>query len=213
MESTMQDFPLTVTGILRHGTRWHSSRKVISASENGHREISFGELGTRYFVKDGLGVAAGLHEYFRNSDIMFMANYAQTVNVIGCIKTTKTAAAFETTGLALMLYRNHYGTVPVQVTGSEGPLDMVAARTEDRNAITVGIVNPTWDEYKVEMLLQGVQLDGNAKAWEIAHKDPLAFNDPDEKPEVRIQEKKLKQKQKFLKIKPLSINVYRFDVE
>lgn len=173
----------------------------------------FGELGTRYFVKDGLGVAAGLHEYFRNSDIMFMANYAQTVNVIGCIKTTKTAAAFETTGLALMLYRNHYGTIPVKVTASQGPLDMVAAWTEDRKALTVGVVNPTWDEYKIEMLLQGTELAGNGKVWEIAHKDPLAFNDPGEKPEVRIEQKNLKQKQKFLQIKPLSINLYRFDVE
>jgi alpha-L-arabinofuranosidase len=49
----------------------------------------FGELGTRYFLKDGLGIAAGLHEMARDSDIMFMANYAQTVNVIGCIKTTR----------------------------------------------------------------------------------------------------------------------------
>ena len=53
----------------------------------------FGELGTRYFLKDALGIAAGLHEMARESDIMFMANYAQTVNVIGCIKTSKTAAA------------------------------------------------------------------------------------------------------------------------
>ncbi|MDR0611724.1 MAG: hypothetical protein LBG58_16585, partial [Planctomycetaceae bacterium] len=45
----------------------------------------FGELGTRYFVKDGLGIAAGLHEFARQSDVYFMANYAQTVNVIGCI--------------------------------------------------------------------------------------------------------------------------------
>jgi len=51
----------------------------------------FGELGTRYFHKDALGIAKGLHEYFRHSDIIFLANYAQTVNVIGCIKTTKTA--------------------------------------------------------------------------------------------------------------------------
>ncbi|HKP41081.1 fatty acid--CoA ligase [Mycobacterium sp.] len=47
MRSTMQDFPLTVTGILRHGTRWNSNRKVITATAGGYREISFGELGTR----------------------------------------------------------------------------------------------------------------------------------------------------------------------
>lgn len=43
----MQDFPLTVTGILRHGTGWHSGRKVITATPEGHREISYGEFGTR----------------------------------------------------------------------------------------------------------------------------------------------------------------------
>lgn len=42
----MQDFPLTVTGILRHGTTWYSGRKVISRTADGYREISFGELGT-----------------------------------------------------------------------------------------------------------------------------------------------------------------------
>ena len=47
MLSTMQDFPLTVTGILRHGTGWNSSRRVTTATPDGYRDISFGELGTR----------------------------------------------------------------------------------------------------------------------------------------------------------------------
>jgi acyl-CoA synthetase (AMP-forming)/AMP-acid ligase II len=47
MDSTMQDFPLTVTGILRHGVTWKSERKVITATPDGYREISFGELGAR----------------------------------------------------------------------------------------------------------------------------------------------------------------------
>ncbi|MDV3135141.1 long-chain fatty acid--CoA ligase [Mycobacterium sp. 29Ha] len=47
MDSTMQDFPLTVTGILRHGTTWYSGRKVITKTADGYREICFGELGTR----------------------------------------------------------------------------------------------------------------------------------------------------------------------
>ena len=102
----------------------------------------FGELGTRYFLKDALGIAAGLHEYARQSDMVFMANYAQTVNVIGCIKTTKTAAAFETTGLVLKLYRRHFGMIPVAAEAA-APLDWPAAWTADRKALTIGIVNPT----------------------------------------------------------------------
>jgi len=43
----MQDFPLTVTAILRHGTTWFSGRKVITKAPDGYREICFGELGTR----------------------------------------------------------------------------------------------------------------------------------------------------------------------
>src|SRR5678815_3806658 len=103
----------------------------------------YGELGVRYFLKDGLGVASGLHEYFRNSDIFFMANYAQTVNVIGCIKTTRAAAAFETTGLVLKLYREHFGSIPIEVSQPDEVLDIAAAWTADRKAITVAIVNPT----------------------------------------------------------------------
>src|SRR5262249_709260 len=89
----------------------------------------FGELGTRSFLKDGLGIAAGLHEYFRNTDIIYMANYAQTANVIGCIKTTKTHAEFESTGLVLKLYRDHFGSIPIQVTAQAAPLDFSAALT------------------------------------------------------------------------------------
>src|SRR4051812_31931639 len=43
----MQDFPLTVTGIFRHGTGWHGQRKVITATGDGYREISYRELGER----------------------------------------------------------------------------------------------------------------------------------------------------------------------
>ena len=47
MESTMQDFPLTVTGILRHGVGWNAGRKVITKTPDGYRESTYGELGTR----------------------------------------------------------------------------------------------------------------------------------------------------------------------
>jgi len=80
----------------------------------------YGELGVRYFLQDALGIAAGLHEFFRQSDIFFMANYAQTVNVIGAIKTTMTKAELEPTGLVLKLYRERFGTSPVKVSGALG---------------------------------------------------------------------------------------------
>ena len=50
----------------------------------------YGELGTAYSLKDAVGIAAGLHQLYRDSDVYEIAMYAQTVNVIGAIKTTKT---------------------------------------------------------------------------------------------------------------------------
>ncbi len=47
MDSTMQDFPLTITGVLRHGTSWHADRKVITATDDGYREASYGTVGER----------------------------------------------------------------------------------------------------------------------------------------------------------------------
>ncbi len=55
----------------------------------------YGELGVRYHMKDALGIAEGLHRTLSAIAILFfMANYAQTVNVIGCIKVTPTASRF-----------------------------------------------------------------------------------------------------------------------
>ena len=172
----------------------------------------YGELGTRYFHKDGLGIARGLHEYFRNSDLYIMANYAQTVNVIGCIKTTKTEAFFATTGLPLMLYRREYGTIPVKVDGSTARLDVAAAFTEDKKALTVGIVNATWDTHKLTIDLVGIKVKGKAKSWIIADENPLAYNDPG-KPDVVIEQGKPTDITKTLTVPPLSNILYRVPVK
>lgn len=169
----------------------------------------FGELGTRYFLRDALGIAAGLHEMIRNSDIVFMANYAQTVNVIGALKTTQTAAAFETTGLVLKLYRNRFGTLPVAVTGDINPLDVVAAWTEERGALTIGVVNPTENEQELALHLKDVQLTGKGQLWLIAHSDPLAYNEPGKKPQVVIEEKPVTSISDRLNVPPLSISLYK----
>ncbi len=95
----------------------------------------YGEIGTQYFLEDALGVAAALNEYARQSDVYFMANYAQTVNVIGAIKTSKTAAVLDTTGVILALYRKNFGTIPVAVAGAPEPLDVMACWKDEAKTI------------------------------------------------------------------------------
>jgi len=173
----------------------------------------FGELGTRYFLKDALGIAAGLHEYFRNSDIMFMANYAQTVNVIGCIKTTKTAAESDSTGMPLMLYRQHFGTIPVAVEHQAAPLDISAALTADKKALTVAVVNPTKETAQLKLNLSSVKLAGKAQTWVIAGDDPLAYNQPGEPRKVDIRDAGAMDLAGVVSVKPLSITLWKAAIQ
>jgi alpha-N-arabinofuranosidase len=160
-----------------------------------------------------LGIAAGLHEYFRNSDIIFMANYAQTVNVIGCIKTTKTAADFDSTALPLMLYRQQFGTIPVAVEQQAAPLDISAALTADKKALTVAVVNPTKDPAQLKLHLGSVKLVGKAQTWVIAGDDPMAYNQPGEPRKVDIQAAGATDLAGVVSVKPLSITLWKVAVQ
>jgi alpha-N-arabinofuranosidase len=179
-----------------------------------HRPHVYGELGCVYQLRDALGIAAGLHEYFRNSDIIHMANYAQTVNVIGCIKTTKTAAFFDATALPLLLYRREFGTTPIALKGnqSERAIDIVAAKTKDGQAITIGVVNPQATPQVIDVTIDGVKLKSSATVWRIAGNNPAAFNTA-EKQAVAIAEEKNIPFGKQIRVPAYSVNLYRLQIE
>ncbi len=152
-----------------------------------HREYAYGELGCIYELQDGLGVAAGLHEYFRQSDLIQMAHYAQTVNVIGAIKTTKTAAEIETTGLVLQMYRAHYGQIPLRVEQDFTPCDVVAALTKDGKTLTIGVMNPTESEMELVPSISGATPSGSVTRWHITGPSATAHNTPGKPRLVDIQ--------------------------
>jgi len=170
----------------------------------------YGELGTRYYLRDALGIAAGLNEYMRNSDLVFMANYAQTVNVIGCIKATTTDACFAATGEVLKTYREHFGTVPVSVSGETRPFDVAAAINPVTNELTVSVVNMTYDSRSLNLSFEGgeVSMDGT-RVYTITGVDDMAYNTPGQEPAVRTVEKEVKSL-KSEKVAPFSANIYVF---
>ena len=172
----------------------------------------FGELGTRYFMKDALGIAAGVHEYARQSDIIYMANYAQTVNVIGAIKTTPTRAWMETTGLVLQLYRKEFGTLPINVTGPQSPLDIAAAWSSDRKTFTLAVVNMTTEEKSFELNLKNVPLASTGQKWTIENKDPQAFNDVNSTP-VKIVESAAGALGSSVTVGPVSVTLFKYRVK
>jgi alpha-N-arabinofuranosidase len=175
--------------------------------------FAYGDLGIRYYLKDVLGISAGLHEFFRQSDIIYIANYARTVNVLGCIKTNRTHAAFATTGLPLKMYRRHFGVTPVEVSGAPQPLDVAAAWTEARDALTIAIVNPAEKMYVFDLDLKNARLTGDGQVWRIRHSDPMAYNEPGKPPQVVIEEDLVSSISDGLDVEPLSINLYRLTVQ
>jgi alpha-L-arabinofuranosidase len=172
----------------------------------------YGELGTQYFLKDALGIVAGLHEYSRQSDIVFMANYAQTVNVIGAIKTDKRTAVLDTTGVVLALYRREFGTVPVEIAGSPEPLDVAAAWTENGQALTLSVVNPTKQAQTIDLAAEGVALPATARLWRVTGPDERSFNAPGKPPQVTVQETAVAPIGRTLTVPAMSASLYRMVV-
>ena len=169
----------------------------------------YGELGVRYNFKDALGVARVLHAFHRNSDIYIMANYAQTVNVIGAIKTTRTRAFFDATALPLKLYREHFGVRPVLVSCGYPKLDVSAALTADGSTLTVGIVNCDREPAVILLNIQnGKAAEGPYRGWIIRHEDPLAVNMPSDPENITIREATYTLDQGQLNIPPLSISLF-----
>jgi alpha-N-arabinofuranosidase len=167
----------------------------------------YGELGVQYFLQDGLGIAVGLHEMFRSSDLYYMANYAQTVNVIGAIKTTKTQAELEATGLVLQLYRERFGVTPVAVSGESGNLDVMAAWSADRTEITVGIVNPSEQAQAVSLSFEGAAVGGDARRWTITGEGRFAHNRPGQPRQVDLESDNADVSTGPLQLAPLSVTL------
>jgi len=172
----------------------------------------FGELGTRYFLRDALGIAAGINEYSRQTDVIAMANYAQTVNVIGAIKTSKTAAVLDSTGVALVMYRRHFGTIPVEITGAPEPLDVAVAWTADRTALTISVVNPTFETQRLAFRVEGARLAAQGTAWVLTAEDDMAYNEPGKAPAVRFVEQRVTGVPTALDVAPASATIFRIPV-
>jgi alpha-L-arabinofuranosidase len=145
----------------------------------------YGDGGVRNYFKDALGIASALQELIRNSKDIFIAN-THPVNVLGHIKTTDTAAAFEVTALPLIMYRHHFGTLPYAVTDACDSRNILAALTSDHQFLTLGIVNPGAEDFYVNLQLRNAEQTAPGEWWQIASSDTMAYNEPGKPPVVAI---------------------------
>jgi len=168
----------------------------------------YGELGTRYFLRDALGIAAGINEFSRNSDIIFMANYAQTVNVIGAIKTSTTNSVMAATGQALKMYRHHFGIIPVKIDGEIRPLDVAATMNAAGDTLMLSVINATWDTQVFKMDVSGGDVTGEAITYTLLGKDDMAFNTPEENMNVIISGPETAKTKSHHSVKPFSATIF-----
>ncbi len=172
-----------------------------------HRDYVYGELGCIYDLQDALGIAMGLHEIFRQSEYIRLANYAQTVNVIGAIKTTDTEAEFASTGLVLKLFRNHFGSRPLNFNGEIGHLDVMAALSEAGDILTLSAVNPTNEIVNIK--LEGVDIHSKATKLVITGEKDSSHNAPGKTRGVDIQDLGAVSTVSVLMAGPLSVSLWK----
>ncbi|HOW85684.1 MAG TPA: alpha-L-arabinofuranosidase C-terminal domain-containing protein [Candidatus Aminicenantes bacterium] len=173
----------------------------------------YGEIGTQYFLEDALGVAAAFNEYARQTDVYAMANYAQTVNVIGAIKTSKTAAVLDSTGVILALYRRHFGTIPVAVGGAPEPLDVMACWRDDaKTVLTLSIVNPTRRPMELRLDAGRLKLPQAARLFLVDGPDPRACNVPGKEPQVAVRETAAAPFGRAVTVPPISVSLYEIEI-
>src|ERR1035437_9814959 len=180
-------------------------------------------------MKSALATGMIMNEMFRHTDFMKMAAYTMSVSTIDY---NNTAAVYNARGLFYKTLREHFGTLPVVVTGNSPqpvpkyppygdqpaesagsatyPLDMVAAITEDHKYLTLSVVNATDSAQKLNINVGGVRLTGPSTVWQITGSSLDAENHVGQPAQVEVKEIPIGDASQPLSVAPYSVDIYRF---
>jgi alpha-N-arabinofuranosidase len=176
--------------------------------------------------------AWAFHEMFRHSDIFQMGAFTFATAMMS---SNRTEATLNPTGMLFKMYRDHFGTIPVEVTGDSPqpkptfpaggdqpavnpgsdtyPLDLNAALSEDRKTLAIAILNPSDSEQSIRIAINGAKLTGAGKLWRMAPDSIDATVEVDKKPEVQIEEETLGALPGTITLRPFSVNIYSYPVQ
>jgi alpha-N-arabinofuranosidase len=146
------------------------------------------------------------------------------------LSASRTDAVLNPTGLMFKLYRDHFGTLPVQVAGSSPqpapkyppgadqpkvnagsdtyPLESAAALGADRKSLSVAVVNPTETAQQLDLVIKGAEIAAGGRVWRMAPPSLTATIVVGQKPPVEIEELPLDAWPATLTIPPISVSVY-----
>lgn len=176
--------------------------------------------------------AWAFHEMFRHSDLYQLGAFTFATAMIS---EDRTDAVLSPVGLLFKMYREHFGTIPVEVSGDSPqpkpiypaggdqpsvnpgsdtyPLDVSAALTEDRKALTFAVVNPSDSEQRLDLSTKGATLSGQGKLWRMAPASVDATITVGQKPGVEVQEQELEAIPKEMIAPPFSVSIYSFSIQ
>jgi alpha-N-arabinofuranosidase len=175
--------------------------------------------------------AWAFHEMFRHSDLYQLGAFTFATAMMS---ETRTEAVLNPTGLLFKMYREHFGTVPVEVSGDSPqpkpiyppggdqpavnpgsdtyPLDVSAAISDDRKTLTFAVLNPSDSEQRPTLSIHGVKLSSQGHLWRMAPATIDATITVGQKPGVQVQEQELASVPKTMSVPSFSVSIYSFAV-
>jgi alpha-N-arabinofuranosidase len=172
------------------------------------------------------------HEMFRHSGLYQMAGFTFATSLLS---STRTDAVLNPAGLLFKLYRDHFGVIPVDVSGNSPqpkpkyppggeepkvnagsdtfPLDVAAAWSSDRKSLTVAVINPTESEQRLGLSIKGAELAGKGKLWRLAPAGLNATIVIGQKPGVEVEEQSVEAVPATPTFAPWSVTLYEFPVK
>jgi alpha-N-arabinofuranosidase len=176
--------------------------------------------------------AWNFHEMFRHSDLFQLGSLTF---ITGTYSAAGGKAVLNPVGILFKFYRDHYGTIPVDVSGNSPqpkpkdppggeqplvhagsdtfPLDVAAAWTADRKALTVAIINPTETIQTLSLQIRGAELSGKGILRRMAPESLTATVVVGQEPGVKIEEQAMDAIPSNPTFAPFSVNIYKFPVK
>ena len=183
-------------------------------------------------LKLALAYSMVVQEMIRHTDFLKMSAFTMGLSTLDY---NSTDAVLNSNGVMFKFYRDHFGSLPVEVSGNSPqpapkfpvggdqpqtnagsptyPLDVVASLTADRRFLTVAIVNATESVQQIDLDVLGVKVSGKSKLWQMTGPDLNAANRVGQKPQVQVVEIPIEDVPKTLSVAPISANIYEFPVQ
>jgi alpha-N-arabinofuranosidase len=176
--------------------------------------------------------AWAFHEMFRHSDLFQLGAFTFATAMMS---ETRTDAVLNPTGLLFKMYRDHFGVIPVEVSGDSPqpvpafpaggdqpavnpgsptyPLDVSAALSEDRKTLTIAVLNPSDAVQKMNLTVNGATLAAQGRLWKMAPASVNAVVAVGKTPEVAVEELPLAVLPGALEVPPFSVSIYSYPVQ